>query len=115
MKQRRELDDIDRNISSGCFRVWLEAPPADKSATDGAIRINVEEFGNWLSYAGKVDAFDGELLIWFGDDEFYRDQNFDLQSRRGRDRSKPIDEFIRHDMEESLVIEFLMAAKTETL
>ena len=109
MKDKKELYDIDRQISGGCFRVWVSAPPTgkEKDATDGAIRINVDEFGNWLSSVGKVDAFDGERLIWLGDDEFYRDQYFDLQSRKGRDRIKPIDEFIRHDLDESVVFEYL--------
>ena len=51
-----ELHDIDRQISGGCFRVWLQEPPVNKDATDGAIYINVNDFFDWVFGSGLLSG-----------------------------------------------------------
>lgn len=90
------IDDIDRNSHHDKFTVQV---------TGAWHEITFDQLGDFMVSAGLCDGFDGQRLIWYGDDEFYFD-NFEQKSRKGRDRTQDVVEYVRHDMEDSVLIKY---------
>lgn len=101
------IEDVDRQYSADAFAVLPEGGEWQE--------IAFEDFGDYLVAAGIADGFDGERLIWYGQPDIRFDyQTDDVIETPRRDRTQPVAEYVREDMEDADLIGYLKCAAIVT-